>query len=158
MFGIQDSMIRAYMVWIAIIVYYVQLSEARHNLERRAGGGRLVHCINYLDSLGISSVRVVCTDYRQTEFQCDRSRCNSGLGPNSDPVKNPFSKMVFRNCKPPDYTGPGKTVSNIVSMQVDDGRIAIQAGDINNPTLDYYDCTMAENPLRPFCQGCTLLR
>ncbi|KAA1073811.1 hypothetical protein PGT21_026139 [Puccinia graminis f. sp. tritici] len=123
MFGIQDSMIRAYMVWIAIIVYYVQLSEARHNLERRAGGGRLVHCINYLDSLGISSVRVVCTDYRQTEFQCDRSRCNSGLGPNSDPVKNPFSKMVFRNCKPPDYTGPGKTVSNIVSMQVDDGRI-----------------------------------
>ncbi|EFP85959.1 uncharacterized protein PGTG_11715 [Puccinia graminis f. sp. tritici CRL 75-36-700-3] len=27
--------------------------------------------------------------------------------------------MVFQNCSPPNYSGPGKTVTNIVSMHVD---------------------------------------
>jgi hypothetical protein len=124
MFGIKDSMVRACVVWIAIV--YVQLSEARHHLERRQG--RLVQCTDYLDALGESKLRVgmlssadgapkstaqiksslrnlipkiwrcwpvslyhnlVCTDASHTDYQCDRSRCNSGLGPQSDPKQHP---------------------------------------------------------------------
>ncbi|KAA1086228.1 hypothetical protein PGTUg99_009203 [Puccinia graminis f. sp. tritici] len=142
-----SAITRAYVIWIAII-YYVQVSEPRLSVTQ---------CGTFIDALAGSKDRVGCETGEGTHHECDRVKCNSGLGPESDPRQHPFSSMVFQNCSPPNYSGPGKTVTNIVSMHVDytTETIAIQADEPGHPRLSFYECSWRGNVFRPYCQDCT---